>query len=112
MPKKKACVEAIAASCSSIFTSGSIITLAGYIVYMISSTTAIADLGHLIGRGGLFSLVLVLTVLPLLLTLFDNFIVGEKPAAALARRLHRRVKNQREKRRAGRERGRDRREYR
>ena len=94
-------MEAIAASCSSIFTSGSIITLAGYIVYMISSTTAIADLGHLIGRGGLFSLVLVLTVLPLLLTLFDNFIVGEKPAAALARRLHRRVKNQREKRRPG-----------
>ena len=37
LPKKKACVEAIAASCSSIFTSGSIITLAGYIVYMISS---------------------------------------------------------------------------
>lgn len=101
LPKKKACVEAVAASCSSIFTSGSIITLAGYIVYMISSTTAIADLGHLIGRGGLFSLVLVLTVLPLLLTLFDNFIVGEKPAAALARRLHRRVKNQREKRRSG-----------
>ena len=99
LPKKKACVEAIAASCSSIFTSGSIITLAGYIVYMISSTTAIADLGHLIGRGGLFSLVLVLTVLPLLLTLFDNFIVGEKPAAALAKRLHRRAKNRREKRR-------------
>ena len=100
LSKKKACVEAIAASCSSIFTSGSIITLAGYIVYMISSTTAIADLGHLIGRGGLFSLVLVLTVLPLLLTLFDNFIVGEKPAAALAKRLHRRVKNRREKRNA------------
>ena len=93
-------MEAIAASCSSIFTSGSIITLAGYIVYMISSTTAIADLGHLIGRGGLFSLVLVLTVLPLLLTLFDNFIVGEKPAAALAKRLHRRAKNRREKRNA------------
>ena len=36
LPKKKACVEAIAASCSSIFTSGSIITLAGYIVYMLS----------------------------------------------------------------------------
>jgi len=32
--------------------------------------------------------------------LFDNFIVGEKPAAALAKRLHRRVKNRREKRNA------------
>lgn len=38
-------------------------------------------------------------MLPLLLTLFDNFIVGEKPAAALAKRLHRRAKNRREKRR-------------
>ena len=43
---------------------------------------------------------LVLTVLPLLLTLFDNFIVGEKPAAVLAKRLHRRVKNRKEKRRS------------
>ena len=66
---------------------------------MISSTTAIADLGHLIGRGGLFSVVLVLTVLPILLTLFDGFIVGEKPAVALAKRLHRRAKSRREKRR-------------
>ena len=48
-------------SCSSVFTSGTILILAGYIVYMISSTAAIGGLGHLIGRGALFSVCLVLT---------------------------------------------------
>ncbi len=33
-------------SCSSVFTSGTILILAGYIVYMISSTAAIGGLGH------------------------------------------------------------------
>lgn len=77
LPKKEACIEAVSLSCTSILTSGSIITFAGYIIYMISSTAAIGDLGHLIGRGGLFSVILVLTVLPSLLVLFDRFIVGD-----------------------------------
>lgn len=75
LPKKEACIEAVTRSCSSIFTSGTIITLAGYIVYFISTTAAIGDLGHLIGRGGLLSVMLVLTLLPALLVLFDRFII-------------------------------------
>lgn len=75
LPKKEACVEAVTRSCSSIFTSGTIITLAGYIVHFISTTAAIGDLGHLIGRGGLLSVILVLTLLPALLVLCDPLII-------------------------------------
>lgn len=75
LPKKEACIEAVTRSCSSIFTSGTIITLAGYIVHFISTTAAIGDLGHFIGRGGLLSVMLVLTLLPALLVLCDPLII-------------------------------------
>ena len=75
LSKKEACIEAVTRSCSSIFTSGTIITLAGYIVHFISTTAAIGDLGHLIGRGGLLSVILVLTLLPALLVLCDRLII-------------------------------------
>ena len=78
LPKKEACIEAVTRSCSSVFTSGGIITLAGYIVYLISTTAAIGDLGHLIGRGGFLSLVLVLTLLPALLVLTDGLVIEKK----------------------------------
>ena len=52
--------------------------LAGYIIHFISSTAAIGDLGHLIGRGGLYSMVLVLTVLPALLVLFDRIVTDNE----------------------------------
>ena len=81
-------------SCSSIFTSGSIIILAGYIIYFISSTAAIGDLGHLIGRGALLSVILVLTVLPALLVLFDRLITNnewERLGAWLKKRRQRRI---------------------
>ncbi|MCD8370282.1 MAG: MMPL family transporter [Clostridiales bacterium] len=78
LPKKQACIEAIVLSCPSVFTSGTIITVAGYIVHLISTTAAIGDLGHLIGRGGMFSLILVLTLLPALLVTFDDWIVDKK----------------------------------
>lgn len=94
LPKKEACIEALRLSCSSIFTSGTIIILAGYIIHFISSTAAIGDLGHLIGRGGLFSVILVLTVLPALLVLFDSIITSNEWD-----RLNGWIKRRRQKRR-------------
>ena len=76
--KREACIQALSMSCTSIFTSGTIIVLAGYIIHFISSTAAIGDLGHLIGRGGLYSMVLVLTVLPALLVLFDRIVTDNE----------------------------------
>ena len=95
LPKKEACIEALMLSCPSIFTSGTIIILAGYIIHFISTTAAIGDLGHLIGRGGLFSVILVLTVLPALLVLFDRIITSNEWD-----RLQKHLKKRHEKRKA------------
>ena len=93
MTKSEACMSAIARSCPSILTSGSIITLAAYIVHFISTTAAIGDLGHLIGRGGLFSMILVLTALPALLAMADGWIVEKKWRAAAKARQAKRKEN-------------------
>lgn len=100
MGKKEACIQAVMLSCPSIFTSGSIITLAGYIVHFISTTAAIGDLGHLIGRGGLFSMILVLTVLPALLVMADGLILDKRWKARMEKmriRMERRQKERMQK---------------
>lgn len=78
LPKKEAVIQALMLSTPSIFTSGTILILAGYIIFLISTTAAIGDLGHLIGRGALLSVILVLTVLPALLVLTDRFITSNE----------------------------------
>ena len=95
LEKKEACIQALMLSCPSIFTSGTIIILAGYIIHFISTTAAIGDLGHLIGRGALFSVILVLTVLPALLVLFDRIITSNEWD-----RLQKYLKQRHEKRKA------------
>ena len=95
LEKKEACIQALMLSCPSIFTSGTIIILAGYIIHFISTTAAIGDLGHLIGRGALFSVILVLTVLPALLVLFDRIITSNEWD-----RLQKYLKRRHEKRKA------------
>ena len=44
----------------------------------VSSISAIGDMGHLIGRGAIFSLVLVLGFLPMLLTIVDKQIFKDQ----------------------------------
>ena len=95
LEKKEACIQALMLSCPSIFTSGTIIILAGYIIHFISTTAAIGDLGHMIGRGALFSVILVLTVLPALLVLFDRIITSNEWD-----RLQKYLKQRHEKRKA------------
>lgn len=72
--KKKAAIKTISQSTISIMTSGLVLTIVGYGLNFMSSVPTVVDLGHLIGRGGLFSMIFVLTLLPLLLTLFDGII--------------------------------------
>jgi uncharacterized protein len=72
LDKKATMIEAIAMTTPPLLTSATILTAVGYILYFTSSITAIADIGHLIGRGTICSLVLVLTLLPALLYVFDK----------------------------------------
>lgn len=76
MEKKESAIEAIRLSTPSILTSGMIVTIVGYMMSFICTVPAIADMGELIGRGALFSMVMVLSILPALLVYFDRAITG------------------------------------
>jgi hypothetical protein len=73
--KVTASILATAASALPILTSGTILAVAGYGVYFISSVTGIADLGNLVGRGAIFSMAMVLTLLPNLFVWADRLII-------------------------------------
>lgn len=72
LERKEATIDAIANTTEPLLTSATILTLVGYALYKTSTIGAIADIGHLIGRGTIFSLLLVVTVLPSLLYIFDK----------------------------------------
>ena len=59
-----------------MLTSGIILITAGYIIGRMCSIYYISSIGLLVSRGALISAVLVLTLLPALLGLFDRFITG------------------------------------
>lgn len=78
LDKKEAAVETLKRSIPSILTSGSILTIVGYILYHISSIAAIGDMGHLIGRGAILSMLLVCTLMPALLVLGDRILMNNE----------------------------------
>lgn len=72
--RKEAAKESIRLCVLSLFTSSIILTLAGAALGKISTNLVLSQLGILVGRGAVISFVLVLTVLPALLMLFDRVI--------------------------------------
>lgn len=76
--KARAIKHTVSKSALSILTSGTILTIVGYGLYFISSVSAIAGLGHLIGRGAFISVIMVLFLLPVLLTLADPVLMWEE----------------------------------
>lgn len=72
--KKEAMKMAIAKSLPSILTSGGILVCAAYLIKICSTINAISEIGHLIGRGALISMFLVIFFLPHVLTFFDGLI--------------------------------------
>ena len=78
LEKEEAAIWTLKRSIPAIFTSGSILTVCGYILYFVSSISAIGELGHLIGRGAWMSVLLVLGLLPALLVLADPLINKKK----------------------------------
>jgi len=86
--KKQAAIKTISKSTLSIMTSGMVLTIVGYGLNFMSSVPTVVDLGHLIGRGGLFSMVFVLTLLPLLLTLFDGTIQRGRARTQRLKEVH------------------------
>lgn len=75
MNKKTAMRDAISKSALSIFTSGSILAVVGYGLYFVSSVEAIGGMGRMVGRGAIFSVACVITILPALMYYLDSFFV-------------------------------------
>lgn len=78
MTPKKAALGALQASMLSILTSGTILIVAGYAIYFVVSVEAIKDIGHMLGRGAILSMILVLLAVPGLMTMLDQYIMKEK----------------------------------
>jgi predicted RND superfamily exporter protein len=87
MDKKDAIVNTISAVTSSILTSGSVLTVVGFLLGAISTHGLLSQLGYFLGKGTLCSLVIVLFVLPGFLYLFDHFFVKQKGKEKQKRKL-------------------------
>lgn len=73
---KEASALALQASAGSVLTSALILSLAGYAEGLLSTIEAISTIGMLLGRGAALSGILVLTLLPVLLTILDPIIMA------------------------------------
>lgn len=73
-PKKIASQMAVDKSLPSIITSGGILVCAAYLIKWCSTINAVSEIGHLIGRGALISMFLVVFFLPHILVIFDKLI--------------------------------------
>lgn len=74
MPKADASIQSIEKTAQPIMTSSSILILACLGIYLSVSSPMIQQVGMLIARGALISVILIFFVLPLLFTLLDGFV--------------------------------------
>ena len=78
MDKKTAVSETLSHVTVSILTSGSVMTVVGLLMGYVSTQKLLAQLGIFIGRGAIFSLIMVLFVLPGMLYLLDARIMHDQ----------------------------------
>ena len=76
--RREAMEKTVAGTAVSILTSGSVLAVVGLLMGYLSSNRLLAQLGLLLGRGALFSLGIVLFVLPGLLCLTDRLVMGRR----------------------------------
>ncbi len=75
MDKKEAITAAIQSAMPTVFTSGLILIICGFVISIFSSQSSISTVGLLIGIGGLSSVLMILFVLPATLYLLDKFVM-------------------------------------
>lgn len=76
--KKEAITNTLAAVTVSILTSGSALTVVGFLLGIISTHGLLSQLGFFLGKGTLCSLIIVLFALPGMLYLFDRTFIKKK----------------------------------
>ena len=86
--RKEAIIASIEKSLSSLFVSGTILAVVGYVISFISSVPAIGQLGKLIGRGAVCSLFFVIFLMPSLLGILDRVLIfAEKKKKAVKNKV-------------------------
>jgi predicted RND superfamily exporter protein len=75
LDKQEALKLAVKTAIPTIFTSGIILTVCGFIVGLDASQLSISTVGYLLGRGAFVSSVMVTFVLPSVLYALDGFVV-------------------------------------
>lgn len=80
LERKAAVIETISNVTVSIMTSGSVLTVVGLLLGFISTNQLLAQLGIFIGRGAIFSILIVMLVVPGLLYLFDRLVIKKVKA--------------------------------
>ena len=73
--KEEALEKAISTAMPTIFTSGLILTVCGFVISFVSSQNSIATVGRLLGIGTICSIVMITIVLPSALYLLDKFVM-------------------------------------
>jgi predicted RND superfamily exporter protein len=72
MPQREAMHKAMGQNFKSILVSAAVLATAGFTLYATSTNPPVADIGLLLGRGTLLSLVMVVCFLPAMLRLLDK----------------------------------------
>lgn len=75
MNKKDALYAAIKSAMPTIFTSGLILIICGFIVGLVASLRSISTVGFLLGKGTLVSVIMITLVLPSILYVLDYLVV-------------------------------------
>ena len=75
LDKKEALYKSVETAIPTVFTSGMILTICGFVIGIIASQNAISTIGILLGKGTLVSVLMITLVLPSILYLFDKFIL-------------------------------------
>ncbi len=73
--KTKSLEMSVEAAVPTVFTSGLILTVCGFVIHFISSQNSISTVGLLLGIGTLCSTAMVTVVLPSVLYLLDDFVL-------------------------------------
>lgn len=73
--KKVALSIALKQSVPAILTSGTILTIAGFAIALVSTQASIVSVGSFLGKGTLISMIYVVTILPSMLYTFDTLII-------------------------------------
>lgn len=75
LDKKEALYKSVEVAMPTVFTSGLILTVCGFVIGIIATQNAISTVGILLGKGTLISVLMITIVLPSVLYMCDKFIL-------------------------------------